>query len=398
MPGMMDTVLNLGLNDETVEGLATRSGDRRFAYDSYRRFIQMYSDVVLGVDHRRVRGDPRELQGQRGYRARHRAHRRGLAAPSSRATRRCVEDETGKPFPQDPHEQLWGAIGAVFGSWMNARAITYRRLHDIPDDWGTAVNVQAMVFGNHGRDLGDRRRLHPQPVDRREASSTASSWSTPRARTWSPASARRRPSPRPRASRRDSSALARSADARDLRRAQRHLRPARAHYRDMQDIEFTIEDGKLWMLQTRSGKRTAKAALKIAVDMVERRPDQPQGGACCASIPPRSTSLLHPTLDPNAEARRDRHRPCRPRPAPPRGEIVFDADEAEQLKAPATHASSSCASRPAPRTFTACMPPRASSPTRGGMTCHAAVVARGMGKPCVVGRRRAPHRLCKPAP
>ena len=167
MPGMMDTVLNLGLNDETVEALAAKSGDKRFAYDSYRRFITMYSDVVLGVEHHHFEELLDRHKERKGY-----ALDTDLTADDWAALivqyKKRVEEEHGKPFPQDPHEQLWGAIGAVFGSWMNQRANTYRRLHNIPESWGTAVNVQAMVFGNMGDDVGNRRRLHPQSLDRRE--------------------------------------------------------------------------------------------------------------------------------------------------------------------------------------------------------------------------------------
>src|SRR5229473_2893635 len=240
MPGMMDTVLNLGLNDKTVEALAEMSGDRRFAYDSYRRFITMYSDVVLGFEH---------------------SHFEDILDSFKDAVAR----ETGKDFPQDPHAQLWGAIGAVFSSWMNARAVTYRRLHDIPESWGTAVNVQAMVFGNMGDSSATgvaftrnpstgESRLYGEFLINAQGEDVVAGIRTPQDIT----EYARKESGSDKASMETA-----MPDAfKELTRIYTLLEK---HYRDMQDMEFTVEEGKLWMLQTRGGKRTAKAALRIAV-------------------------------------------------------------------------------------------------------------------------------------
>src|SRR5215468_339980 len=267
MPGMMDTVLNLGLNDGTVEGLAQRGGDARFAQDSYRRFIQMYGQVVLGIDHHHFEdllenhklNDGKSLDTE-------------LSADDWRAVvagyKEIVERELGKPFPQDPQQQLWGAISAVFGSWMNQRAITYRRLHDIPADWGTAVNVQAMVFGNMGEDCATGVAFTRNPstgasefygeyLVNAQGEDVVAGIRTPQHLTT--AGKRASKSTYPAMEEVMPQVFA------ELEQVRRKLE---AHYRDMQDIEFTVQQGRLWMLQTRSGKRTAAAALKVAVDMV----------------------------------------------------------------------------------------------------------------------------------
>ncbi|MEA2988599.1 MAG: pyruvate, orthophosphate dikinase, partial [Alphaproteobacteria bacterium] len=268
MPGMMDTVLNLGLNDETVEALAQKSGDRRFAYDSYRRFITMYSDVVLGVGHHHFEEILDDHKDRYGYELDTDLDADDWVDLVKRYKER-VEEEHGSPFPQDPHRQLWGAIGAVFGSWMNQRAITYRRLHDIPESWGTAVNVQAMVFGNMGETSATgvaftrnpstgERRLYGEFLINAQGEDVVAGIRTPQEITE--------------AARKEAGSDKPSMEAtmpgafNELTRIYHVLEK---HYRDMQDLEFTVEQDKLWMLQTRSGKRTAKAALRIAVELAE---------------------------------------------------------------------------------------------------------------------------------
>ena len=272
MPGMMDTVLNLGLNDATVEGLAASSGDARFAWDSYRRFIQMYADVVLGLDHGAFEEALEIAKEDKGFYL-----DTELSADDLRALvqeyKRLVEAEWGKPFPQDVHDQLWGAVGAVFGSWEIERAKVYRRLNPIPRDWGTAVNVQAMVFGNMGDTSATGVAFTRDPATGENAyygeflinaqgEDVVAGIRTPQYLT---SAARERANAKPLSMEEAMPEVyGQLADVFNI---------LETHYRDMQDIEFTVERGKLWMLQTRSGKRTAKAALKIAVDMAERRPD-----------------------------------------------------------------------------------------------------------------------------
>ncbi|MEO3998469.1 pyruvate, phosphate dikinase [Mesorhizobium sp. CAU 1732] len=381
MPGMMDTVLNLGLNDETVEALARDSGDPRFAYDSYRRFIQMYSDVVLGVDHEHFEEILEDEKARRGHEL-----DTDLTASEWQQTIKLykakVEEELGSPFPQDPQEQLWGAIGAVFSSWMNHRAITYRRLHDIPASWGTAVNVQAMVFGNMGEtsatgvaftrnpSTGDKR-LYGEFLVNAQGEDVVAGIRTPQNLTEE---ARiEAGSDKPSMEKVMPDAFAAFVDISD--RLERH-------YRDMQDLEFTIERGKLWMLQTRSGKRTAKAALKIAVDMAGEgliTKDE-----AVSRIDPASLDqLLHPTIDPKAE----RNVIGMGLPASPgaaTGEIVFSSDEAEEMRAQNRKAIL-VRIETSPEDIHGMHASEGILTTRGGMTSHAAVVARGMGKPCVSG-------------
>ncbi len=380
MPGMMDTVLNLGLNDRMVEGLARRSGDERFAYDSYRRFIQMYGQVVLGIEnhfeelienHKLDSGVSLDTE---------------LSAEDWRTLvagfKDLVAEELHRPFPEDPQEQLWGAIGAVFGSWMNPRAVTYRRLHDIPADWGTAVNIQVMVFGNMGTDCATgvaftrnpstgANELYGEYLVNAQGEDVVAGIRTPQHLTVAGKQA-------------SQSALPAMEEVMpdvltELYKMRRRLED---HYRDMQDIEFTVQRGKLWMLQTRSGKRTAQAALKIAVSLVEERVitrEEAVGRVEPASL----DQLLHPTLDPKAKtAILTRGLPASPGAAS--GKIVFSADEAE-----------SCASRgeavilvrieTSPEDIHGMHAARGILTLRGGMTSHAAVVARGMGRPCVAG-------------
>ena len=301
---MMDTVLNLGLNDRTVEGLAKSSGDERFAYDSYRRFIQMYGDVVLGVEHHHFEEALELKKEDLGVQHRHRPHGRRLAARWSASYKKIVEKRTGKPFPQDPHEQLWGAIGAVFGSWMNQRAITYRRLHDIPESWGTAVNVQAMVFGNMGEDCATgvaftrdpstgENKFYGEYLVNAQGEDVVAGIRTPQPLTvagQAGAEVRRAGHGRGDA-RRSSSSSTRSATQLEK------------HYRDMQDIEFTVQHGKLYMLQTRNGKRTGQGRAEDRRRHGARGPDRREGGGGARRCRPRSTSCCIPRSIPRPSAR-----------------------------------------------------------------------------------------------
>lgn len=381
MPGMMDTVLNLGLNDVTVEGLATKSGDRRFAYDSYRRFIQMYADVVMGVDHHvfeEILTGYKNLEGAELD--------TDLKAEDWEKViaeyRSAVQEHAGRPFPQDPHEQLWGAIGAVFASWDVNRAITYRRLHGIPDDWGTAVNVQAMVFGNRGDNSATgvaftrnpstgEKRLYGEFLLNAQGEDVVAGIRTPQNLTE--------------AARKEAGDDKPSLEAlmpevfAELRSIYEKLE---ARYRDMQDVEFTIQDGKLWMLQTRSGKRTAKASLKIAVDMAEEGLIT-RDEAVMRIDPAQLDQLLHPTIDPSAEKQvLTSGLPASPGAAT--GEIVFDPDRAADLKSQG-HTVILVRNETSPEDIHGMHAAAGILTARGGMTSHAAVVARGMGRPCVAG-------------
>ncbi|GAA0765567.1 pyruvate,orthophosphate dikinase [Erythromicrobium ramosum] len=381
MPGMMDTVLNLGLNDATVQGLATSSGDARFAWDSYRRFIQMYSDVVLGIDHGLFEEALEIAKEDKGF-----YNDTEMAAEDWQALvaeyNTIVADELGRPFPQDVHEQLWGAIRAVFDSWDSDRAKVYRRLNDIPGDWGTAVNVQAMVFGNMGetsatgvaftRDPATgNRAYYGEYLINAQGEDVVAGIRTPQYLTKAAReTAGAKPLSMEEALPDAYAELARVFDLLEL------------HYKDMQDIEFTVERGKLWMLQTRSGKRTAKAALKMAVDMVaEGLIDERE--AVRRVDPMALDQLLHPTLDPKAE----RNVLTTGLPASPgaaAGKIVLDADTAEQWagrgeKVILVRVETS------PEDIHGMHAAQGILTARGGMTSHAAVVARGMGRPCVSG-------------
>jgi pyruvate,orthophosphate dikinase len=390
MPGMMDTVLNLGLNDETVEALACDSGDARFAYDSYRRFIQMYSNVVLGLDHEVFEEILEDAKASLGH---------DLDTDLSAAEwqdvialyKAKVEEELEKPFPQDPREQLWGAIGAVFSSWMNQRAITYRRLHDIPESWGTAVNVQAMVFGNMGDSSATgvaftrnpstgENTLYGEFLVNAQGEDVVAGIRTPQNIT-------------------EAARIAAGSDRPSMEKlmpdAFRHFveisQRLENHYRDMQDLEFTIERGKLWMLQTRSGKRTAKAALKIAVEMAGEGLIT-KHEAVCRIDPASLDQLLHPTIDPKAA--RDVIGVGLPAsPGAATGEIVFNSDEAEEMKSVGRKVIL-VRVETSPEDIHCMHAAQGILTTRGGMTSHAAVVARGMGKPCVsgVGSLRVDHK------
>ena len=381
MPGMMDTVLNLGLNDATVEGLASGSGDPRFAWDSYRRFIQMYADVVLGLDHGAFEEALEIAKEDKGVHLDTDLEASDWQRLVARY-KELVEEEWGRPFPQDVHEQLWGAVGAVFGSWQSERAKVYRRLHSIPGDWGTAVNVQAMVFGNMGdssatgvaftRDPSTgERAYYGEYLINAQGEDVVAGIRTPQYLT--------------RAARERAGARAPSMEE-TLPEVYGQLASVfdrlEAHYCDMQDIEFTVERGQLWMLQTRSGKRTAKAALKIAVDMA-REGVITEEEAVLRVDPSALDQLLHPTLDPGAE----RNVVAKGLPASPGaacGKAVFDADTAEQ-RAAAGEAIILVRIETSPEDIHGMHAARGILTARGGMTSHAAVVARGMGRPCVSG-------------
>jgi pyruvate,orthophosphate dikinase len=381
MPGMMDTVLNLGLNDETVQALGHDAGDARFAWDSYRRFIQMYADVVMGLDHEVFEEILEDEKARLGH-----DYDTELSAVEWQHVvglyKKMIEEELGSSFPQDPHVQLWGAIRAVFASWMNPRAMTYRMLHRIPEEWGTAVNVQTMVFGNLGSSSATgvaftrnpstgEKALYGEFLVNAQGEDVVAGIRTPQSIT-------------------EEGRLASGSEKPSMEK----LMPEtfaefkaicdrlEAHYREMQDLEFTVERGKLWMLQTRSGKRTTRAAMKIAVDMVEEGVITEEE-AVCRIEPPSLDQLLHPTIDPRVE----RHVVGSGLPASPgaaTGEIVFTAEEAveaehEGRKVILVRIETS------PEDIHGMHAAEGILTTRGGMTSHAAVVARGMGIPCVVG-------------
>ncbi|MEZ5871902.1 MAG: pyruvate, phosphate dikinase [Nitratireductor sp.] len=381
MPGMMDTVLNLGLNDETVEALAREADDARFAYDSYRRFIQMYGDVVMGVDHDLFEEILDHAKDSGGH-----EQDTDLSADEWRTViagyKDLVRRELDTEFPQDPREQIWGAIGAVFSSWMNQRAITYRRLHNIPAEWGTAVNIQAMVFGNMGDTSATgvaftrnpstgENALYGEFLINAQGEDVVAGIRTPQSLT-------------------EEARISSGSDKPSLEKAMPETwrefveisQRLEHHYRDIQDMEFTVERGKLWMLQTRSGKRTAKAALRIAVEMAEEGLITREEAV--TRIDPSSLDqLLHPTIAP--EAKRDVIASGLPAsPGAATGEIVFNSDEAEKINAQG---------RPvilvrietSPEDIHGMHAAQGILTARGGMTSHAAVVARGMGKPCVSG-------------
>ncbi|MCW2337938.1 pyruvate,orthophosphate dikinase [Sphingobium sp. B2D3A] len=381
MPGMMDTVLNLGLNDETVAGLATVSGDARFAWDSYRRFIQMYSDVVLGLDHGKFEEALEIAKEDKGA-----FLDTELSAEDWQALvaeyKALVQQLWGKPFPQDVHEQLWGAVGAVFGSWQADRAKVYRRLNNIPGDWGTAVNVQAMVFGNMGETSATGVAFTRDPATGENAyygeylinaqgEDVVAGIRTPQYLTQA---ARERAGAKPLSM--EESMPETYAELAKV------FQILETHYRDMQDIEFTVQQGKLWMLQTRSGKRTAKAALKIAVDMAHEgliSNEEAVARVDAAAL----DQLLHPTLDPQAP--RDvltKGLPASPGAAS--GQVVFDAETAERLNE-LGEAVILVRIETSPEDIHGMHAAKGILTARGGMTSHAAVVARGMGRPCVSG-------------
>ena len=381
MPGMMDTVLNLGLNDVTVEGLAKKSGDERFAWDSYRRFVQMYGDVVMGIDHHDFEDILDTYKREEDI-----AQDTDITADGwkdiVKEYKALVERELGKPFPDDPKEQLWGAISAVFKSWMVPRAITYRRINEIPESWGTAVNVQSMVFGNMGDDCATGVAFTRDPstgenffygeyLVNAQGEDVVAGIRTPQSLTI-------------KGREKEGGTLPSMEETMPGVFGQldelRHK--LEKHYRDVQDIEFTVQQGNLYMLQTRTGKRTAAAALKIAVDMVEEGLIT-QEEALLRIEPQSLDQLLHPTLDPKAE----RNVISKGLPASPGaayGKVVFTADEAE-VKAHADEPVILCRQETSPEDIHGMHASTGILTSRGGMTSHAAVVARGMGKPCVAG-------------
>jgi pyruvate, orthophosphate dikinase len=378
MPGMMDTVLNLGLSDETVEGLAKAANDERFAWDSYRRFIQMYGSVVLGVDHHRFEEIIEHAKLSAGV-----IEDTALTANDWRGVvdgyKSMVAQETGKPFPQDPHEQLWGAVGAVFGSWMNPRANTYRRLHDIPANWGTAVNVQAMVFGNMGNDCATgvcftrdpstgENMFYGEYLVNAQGEDVVAGIRTPQPLSKSVAKPGEVPL--------EEAMPNAYAELMQVRAT------LEAHYKDMQDIEFTVQQKKLYMLQTRNGKRTAAASLRMAVEMAnEGLIDEKE--AVMRVNPSSLDKLLHPMLDPKApRTLLGKGLPASPGAAC--GLVVFSADEAES-RAAKGDAVILVRVETSPEDIHGMHAAQGILTTRGGMTSHAAVVARGMGRPCVAG-------------
>ncbi|MFL5265562.1 MAG: pyruvate, phosphate dikinase [Stellaceae bacterium] len=381
MPGMMDTVLNLGLNDRAVIGLACNSGDERFAYDSYRRFIQMYGQVVLGIPHHHFEELLENHKLDSGAML-----DTDLTAEDWKTVvagfKEVVAEQLGHPFPQEPEEQLWGAIGAVFGSWMNSRAMTYRRLHDIPADWGTAVNVQAMVFGNMGIDCATgvaftrnpstgTNELYGEYLVNAQGEDVVAGIRTPQHLTIAGKAASK-------------SALPAMEEVMPevLAELDKVRRTLEDHYRDMQDIEFTVQRGKLWMLQTRTGKRTAHAAVKIAVSLVEEGVID-RSEAIRRIEPASLDQLLHPMLDPAAKTTILVHGlPASPGAAS--GKVVFSADEAESLAARGEPVIL-VRVETSPEDIHGMHAAKGILTTRGGMTSHAAVVARGMGRPCVAG-------------
>ncbi|MBX9769325.1 MAG: pyruvate, phosphate dikinase, partial [Bdellovibrionales bacterium] len=369
MPGMMDTILNLGLNDETVKGLAKVSGKERFAWDSYRRFLQMYSDVVMGMNRSLLEVEMEDLKADRGLKNDTELTIEDLKKLVSQFKRMILET-TGKPFPTDPLAQLWGAIGAVFESWHNPRAKTYRGLHGIPESWGTAINIQSMVFGNLGEDSATgvaftrnpstgEKKFYGEFLVNAQGEDVVAGIRTP-----VPISELKKVMPQA------------------YQELETIYLKLESHYRDMQDIEFTIEQNRLWMLQTRNGKRTAHASLQVALDMVKEGLIT-ENEAILRVDPQSLDQLLHPTLDPKA----DKTLLATGLPASPGaavGQIVFNAEDAEEFQAQ----GKPCILvrvETSPEDIAGMVASQGILTTRGGMTSHAAVVARGMGKCCVAG-------------
>ena len=381
MPGMMDTVLNLGLNDKTVIGLSNESGDKRFAYDSYRRFIQMYGDVVLGIDS----ADFEEIIEQEKL-------SNGVVLDTEVSAeiwenitilfKDLVKKVTGDDFPQDPIEQLWGAISAVFSSWMNQRAITYRKLNDIPASWGTAVNIQAMVFGNMGDDCctgvaftrnpsSGENNYYGEYLVNAQGEDVVAGIRTPQNLTIKEKELQNS----------DTMSME-EAIPEVFKQLTNIFDLLEKHYKDMQDIEFTVQKDVLWILQTRSGKRTSAAAVKIAVDMYNEKLISKEE-AIVRIDPLGLDQLLHPTLDPNSE----KNIITTGLPASPGaafGKVVFNSDTAEEL---ANNGESVILVRmeTSPEDIHGMYAAKGILTSRGGMTSHAAVVARGMGRACVAG-------------
>jgi pyruvate,orthophosphate dikinase len=379
MPGMMDTILNLGLNDETVAGLAKASGNGRFAWDSYRRFIQMYSNVVMDMNHSLLEVTLEDLKADKKYDKDTDLKEEDLKALVTKYKKMILE-ETGKNFPSDPMEQLWGAVEAVFSSWHNNRAITYRRLNDIPESWGTAVNVQAMVFGNMGDDCGTgvaftrdpstgERQFFGEYLINAQGEDVVAGIRTPQP-----------------ISKRQATGTAHKSLEEEMPEVYKTLvetyQRLEKHYKDMQDIEFTIENKKLWMLQTRNGKRTAPAAIQIAMDMLEEKLID-EREAILRVTPASLDQLLHPTLDPKAT----KNLLAKGLPASPGGvcgKVVFSSEHAVDAKERGEKVIL-VRIETSPEDIEGMVASLGILTTRGGMTSHAAVVARGMGKCCVAG-------------
>ncbi|CAK9250355.1 unnamed protein product [Sphagnum jensenii] len=381
MPGMMDTILNLGLNDETVEGLIAESGDARFAYDSYRRFITMYSDVVLEVHSSQFESALEEKKHARGVELDTELNAQDLKELVQEFKK--IVRHAGKAFPENPWDQLWGAVGAVFGSWMSPRAITYRKLNDIPEEWGTAVNIQSMVFGNMGDDCATGVAFTRDP------STGAKKFFGEflvNAQGEDVVAGIRTPQPINEASRHASAEKLATLEEL-MPKAYKQLvtvyQKLEKHFRDMQDIEFTIERGVLYMLQTRNGKRTAAAALKIATDMVREKLIS-QIEAIQRINPDQLDQLLHPTLDPSAKKEIiTKGLPASPGAAT--GQIVFDPQTAERWTKEMNRKVILVRLETSPEDIGGMAVAQGILTARGGMTSHAAVVARGMGKCCVSG-------------
>ncbi|MCB9989465.1 MAG: pyruvate, phosphate dikinase [Rhodospirillales bacterium] len=381
MPGMMDTVLNLGLNDDTVAGLAKKAGDERFAWDSYRRFIQMYGDVVLGIPHHDFEDILDTHKRDEGI-----TQDTAITADGWKeivaAYKDMVARDLGRPFPMDPEEQLWGAVGAVFSSWMVPRAVVYRKIHDIPESWGTAVNIQSMVFGNMGEDCATGVAFTRDPstgenyfygeyLVNAQGEDVVAGIRTPQSLTI-------------KGKEKEGSDLPAMEEVMPDVFAQlddvRHT--LEKHYRDMQDIEFTVQQGTLYMLQTRNGKRTTAAALKIAVDMVNEELITKED-ALMRIDPQGLDQLLHPTLDPMAH-KTIMTKGLAASPGAASGKIVFNADDAEAMAGDGEKVIL-CRQETSPEDIHGMHAAQGILTTRGGMTSHAAVVARGMGRPCVAG-------------
>ncbi|PDT31202.1 pyruvate, phosphate dikinase [Rhizobium sp. L9] len=381
MPGMMDTVLNLGLNDETVQALGHDAGDARFAWDSYRRFIQMYADVVMGLGNDAFEEILEDEKAKLGHEL-----DTELSATEWQHIvslyKRLIEEELDREFPQNPEVQLWGAVGAVFSSWMSARAVTYRQLHNIPEGWGTAVNIQAMVFGNLGNSSATgvaftrnpstgEKALYGEFLVNAQGEDVVAGIRTPHSIT-------------------EEGRLSSGSDKPSMeklmpeafRELTRICSELEMHYRDMQDIEFTIERGKLWMLQTRAGKRSTRAAMKIAVDMVDEKVITEEE-AVLRIEPSSLDQLLHPTIDPRVN-RQVIGTGLPASPGAATGAIVFTAEEAVEAEAEGRKVIL-LRVETSPEDIHGMHAAEGILTTRGGMTSHAAVVARGMGIPCVVG-------------
>ncbi|OWO92509.1 pyruvate, phosphate dikinase [Rhizobium esperanzae] len=381
MPGMMDTVLNLGLNDETVQALGHDAGDARFAWDSYRRFIQMYADVVMGLGNDVFEEILEDEKAKLGHEL-----DTELSATEWQHVvflyKRLIEEELGQQFPQNPEVQLWGAVGAVFSSWKSARAVTYRQLHNIPEGWGTAVNIQAMVFGNLGNSSATgvaftrnpstgEKALYGEFLVNAQGEDVVAGIRTPQSIT-------------------EEGRLSSGSDKPSMEKLMpeafhelsRICSALEIHYRDMQDIEFTIERGKLWMLQTRSGKRSTRAAMRIAVDMVDEKVITEEE-AVLRIEPSSLDQLLHPTIDPRVN-RQVIGTGLPASPGAATGAIVFTAEEAVEAEAEGRKVIL-LRVETSPEDIHGMHAAEGILTTRGGMTSHAAVVARGMGIPCVVG-------------